>query len=128
MSVDPSLKLKNALVRHRNVLTRAERIQILKDEERWTEELSVLGLPKVAHRKSTAGKKAKAEAAEAVVGAPGAAAETAAAPAAGAKAAPGGAKGAPAAGAKGAPAGGAKAAPSGAKGAAGGAKGSAKSS
>jgi small basic protein (TIGR04137 family) len=70
MSVDRSLKLKDALVRHRNVLTRAERIQILKDEERWTEEQSVLGLPKVAHRKSTAGKKSKAEGTE---GAPGAA-------------------------------------------------------
>ncbi len=37
MSIDPSLKLKNALVRHRNVLTRAERIDVLKDEERWSE-------------------------------------------------------------------------------------------
>ncbi len=121
MSIDPSLKLKNALVRHRNVLSRAERVQILKDEERWTEEQSVLGLPKVAHRKSTAGKKAKAEAAEAAAGAPAAAGETPAAPAAGAK-------GAPAGGAKAAPAGGAKAAPAGGKGAAGGAKGSAKPS
>ena len=91
MSVDRSLKLKDALVRHRNVLTRAERIDVLKDEERWNEGDTVLGLPKVAHRKSAAGKKAKAEAAaEAVPGAagaaaPGAAAEAAAAPAAGAK-------------------------------------------
>ncbi len=83
MSVDRSLKLKGALVRHRNVLTRAERVQILKDEERWTEEQSVLGLPKVAHRKSAAGKKSKAEAAEGAAAAPGAAAEApAAAPAA----------------------------------------------
>ncbi len=79
MSIDRSLKLKDALVRHRNVLTRAERIEILKDEERWTEEQPVLGLPKVAHRKSAAGKKAKGEEAE---GAPGAAAPAAAAPAA----------------------------------------------
>jgi small basic protein (TIGR04137 family) len=79
MSIDRSLKLKNALVRHRNVLTRAERIQVLKDEERWTEDQSVLGLPKVAHRKSTAGKKVKAEAAEgAAPGAPGAPAAAAA--------------------------------------------------
>ncbi len=82
MSIDRSLKLKNALVRHRNVLTRAERIQVLQDEERWTEDQSVLGLPKVAHRKSTAGKKAKAEAAEgAAPGAPGAPAAAGAAPA-----------------------------------------------
>jgi small basic protein (TIGR04137 family) len=96
MSVDRSLKLKDALVRHRNVLTRAERIDILKDEERWNDGDAVTGLPKVAHRKSAAGKKDKAEAAEATGAAgaavPGAAAETPAAPAAGAKAPPGGAK------------------------------------
>lgn len=57
MSVDRSLKIKGALTRHRNVLTRAERIQQLKDEERWSEGNSVLGLPKVAHRKTHAGKK-----------------------------------------------------------------------
>ena len=59
MSIDPSLKVRNALARHRNVLTRAERIEALKDEERWNEGDSLLGLPKVAHRKSAAGKKAK---------------------------------------------------------------------
>ena len=58
MSLDPSLKIKGALSRHRNVLTRAERIEVLKDEQRWTEEDSVLGLPKVAHRKSHSGRKA----------------------------------------------------------------------
>lgn len=60
MSVDRSLKVRNALVRHRNVLTRAERVQVLIEEERWAEGDAVLGLPKVAHRKSGAGKKAKA--------------------------------------------------------------------
>lgn len=90
MSIDPSLKLKNALVRHRNVLTRAERIDVLKDEERWSEGDSVLGLPKVAHRKSVAGKKSKEEAAVAGAVAPGAAA--APAPAAAAAPAKGGAK------------------------------------
>jgi len=87
MSIDPSLKLKNALVRHRNVLTRDERINVLKDEERWNEGDPVMGLPKVGHRKSTAGKKAKAE--EAAEGAAPGAAPAAAAPAAPAK---GGAK------------------------------------
>ena len=57
MSIDPSLKIKGALSRHRNVLTRAERIEQLKEEERWSEEDSLLGLPKVAHRKSHAGRK-----------------------------------------------------------------------
>ncbi len=63
MSVDHSLKIKGALKRHRNVLTRAERIGQLKDEERWAEGQSVFGLPKIAHRKSHAGKKVKEEAA-----------------------------------------------------------------
>lgn len=59
MSIDRSLKIKGALARHRNVLTRAERVGKLKDEERWQEEDSVFGLPKVAHRKSHAGGKVK---------------------------------------------------------------------
>jgi small basic protein (TIGR04137 family) len=96
MSVDPSLKLKNSLVRHRNVLTRSERVTTLQDEERWNEGDSVLGLPKVSHRKSVAGKKAKEEKA-AETAAAGAA--PAAAPAAEAKAAEPAAK-APKAGGK----------------------------
>lgn len=59
MSIDRSLKVKGALSRHRNVLSRAERIAQLKDEERWAEGDSVFALPKVAHRKSHAGKKIK---------------------------------------------------------------------
>ncbi len=61
MSIDRSLKIKGALTRHRNVLTRAERVEKLKEEERWTEEDSLLGLPKVAHRKSHAGRKEEKE-------------------------------------------------------------------
>ncbi|HOT71985.1 MAG TPA: small basic protein [Anaerohalosphaeraceae bacterium] len=57
MSIDRSLKLKDSLKRHRNVLSRGERIEILKKEERW-EEGKVMGLPKVVHRKSSVGKKA----------------------------------------------------------------------
>jgi small basic protein (TIGR04137 family) len=95
MSVDHSLKIKGALKRHRNVLTRAERIGQLKDEERWDEGQSVFGLPKIAHRKSHAGKKVKEEAApvEGAVAVEGEApAEAAAAtPAAGAKPAAAGA-------------------------------------
>lgn len=51
MSVDRSLKVKGALKRHRNVLSREERIKVLKSEERWQEGEKVTGLPKVAHRK-----------------------------------------------------------------------------
>jgi small basic protein (TIGR04137 family) len=116
MSLDRSLKGANALVRHRNVLTRAERLDKLKEEEKWNESKSVFGLPKVAHRKQELVKGgAKEEAAEGAV--PGAApAAAGAAPAAagakGAAPAAGAVKGAaPAAGAKGAaPAAGAKAA------------------
>jgi small basic protein (TIGR04137 family) len=65
MSIDRSLKLKDVLSRHRNVLSRAERIEKLQEEERWQEGEAVTGLPKVAHRKGTSGKKAaKAEKAE----------------------------------------------------------------
>jgi len=97
MSIDRSLRLKDALVRHRNVLTRAERIERLKDEERWEEGGPVFGLPKVVHRKSHAGKKAeKKEAAVgaegAAIGTEGAAAPAGAAPAAGKTAAPGAAR------------------------------------
>jgi len=59
MSVDRSLRIRGALTRHRNVLSRAERIDVLKEEERWSEGDPVLGLPKVAHRKSQAGRKGK---------------------------------------------------------------------
>ena len=59
MSIDRSLKISGALKRHRNILSRAERIEHLKEEERWVEGDSLLGLPKVAHRKSHAGRKEK---------------------------------------------------------------------
>ncbi len=91
MSIDHSLKIKGALSRHRNVLSRAERVGQLKDEERWSEGQSVFGLPKIAHRKSHAGKKAKEEAAVegAVAGlTPEAQAQTGAMPAAPAASAP----------------------------------------
>ena len=61
MSIDRSLKVKGALSRHRNVLSRAERIEKLQEEERWSEGDPLTGLPKVSHRKSHAGKKTKDE-------------------------------------------------------------------
>ncbi len=59
MSLDKSLKSKGALERHRNVLTRAERIEHLKETGRWTDESRPIGLVKVAHRKLSVGKKEK---------------------------------------------------------------------
>ena len=104
MSLDRSLKSASSLVRHRNVLTRAERLDKLKEEEKWNEDKSVFGLPKVAHRKAAVIKVAKEEAG--VEGAaPVAGAPAPAAPAAGAKGA------APAKGAAAAPAAKAGAAP-----------------
>jgi small basic protein (TIGR04137 family) len=63
MSLDPSLKSKNALVRHRNVLSRAERIAKLEGDGKWSPEDGVFSLPKIAHRKTTVGGKTKRAAA-----------------------------------------------------------------
>jgi small basic protein (TIGR04137 family) len=99
MSLDPSLKSASSLVRHRNVLTRGERLEKLADLGKWNDEKSPLGLVKVGNRKQVMAGKEKTDATAttpAVAGAPaaGAAGAKGAAPAAGAKAA------APAAGAK----------------------------
>lgn len=64
MSLHRSLKTQSgALSQHRNVLTRAERITKLAEEERFDgDEESPLGLIKVASRKVSTGKKKKAAA------------------------------------------------------------------
>jgi small basic protein (TIGR04137 family) len=99
MSMDRSLKSASALVRHRNVLTRAERMARLQDEEKWAAGRSIFGLPKVANRKMEVSKVVKEETAEGATAVAGATA----APTAGAKGGAPAAKGAaPAAGAKGA--------------------------
>lgn len=59
MSMDKSLKSKNMLVRHRNVLTRAERVQYLMETDVWTDDSSPFGMPKIVHRKAAVGKKDK---------------------------------------------------------------------
>ena len=66
MSLDRSLRTQSSLTRHRNVLTRAERVLKLMEQDRWDPSRGALALPKVAHRKAKAGKKkAKAGAAAA---------------------------------------------------------------
>lgn len=66
MSIHKSLKLKNALIRPRSVLTRWERIEKLRAQERWSEGDPVTGLPKVRTkfkvRSRKAIKRAEAEA------------------------------------------------------------------
>jgi small basic protein (TIGR04137 family) len=64
MTIDRTLRRKNRLVRARNVLTRAERIDKLKADERWDEGRSPLGLPKVRVVKASLGKKKKKKAKE----------------------------------------------------------------
>ena len=68
MTLDRTLKQHGGLARARSVLTRAERIAQLTDEEKFDPETdSPLGLPKVRVKISRAGKKAK-KADEAVEG------------------------------------------------------------
>lgn len=56
MSIDRSLRIHSSLARHRNVLSRSERVEMLLKRD-WDEANGALGLPKVAHRKAKAGKK-----------------------------------------------------------------------
>jgi small basic protein (TIGR04137 family) len=94
MTIDPSLRVRAGSIQNRNVLTRAERLQKLKEAERWNEGQPVFGLPKVRVIKMTLKKKKKAKTEEgAEAGAEGATpAAAAATPAAGAKPAAGGKK------------------------------------
>lgn len=83
MSIDKSLRKRGALVRARNVLKRDERIEKLKELERWTEEHGPFNLPKTRVARVVAKKSAPKKAEEAADGktaaAPGAAAPAAAA-------------------------------------------------
>ena len=74
MSVHKSLRTGGSLTKHRNVLTRIERIKILEEAGGWREgQNSVLGLRKVKSIKPAAKKKAaKKDAAEGSVAAPAA--------------------------------------------------------
>ncbi len=59
MTIDKSLKVQRGLITNRSVLTRAERLAILTETERWKEGDPVLGLPKVRVRKLELKKKKK---------------------------------------------------------------------
>jgi len=61
MTIDKSLKSRKGIVRARNVLTRAEQITKLQDMDKWTEETSPFGLPKVRVYKVVVRKKKKKE-------------------------------------------------------------------
>lgn len=68
MSIDKSLRRKNSLERARSVLTRAERIQKLKEQEKWVDGRSPFGLPKVRVVRLVVKKSKKEKAAEAAGG------------------------------------------------------------
>lgn len=86
MSQHPSLRISDKDKKQRSVLKRHERIKQLKEKEKWDEEDSVFGLPKVKVTRFKI-KKEKAAAAEGAEGTESAAPATgAAASAAGAKA------------------------------------------
>ena len=61
MSIHRSLAGDSALVRHRNVLTRGERLAKLEEDGRWKEGEGILGLPKVRNLKIVIKKKKKAK-------------------------------------------------------------------
>ena len=77
MSQHPSLRISDKDKKQRSVLKRHERIKTLKEKEKWEDEDSVYGLPKV---KVTRFKIKKEKAAAAAEGAEGAAAAPGAAP------------------------------------------------
>ncbi len=55
MSLDKSLKKSSSMARARNVLTRAERLAVLQEDERWTPEKGVFNLPKTKFRRLAPG-------------------------------------------------------------------------
>jgi small basic protein (TIGR04137 family) len=60
MSIDSSLKVPSGLAQHRNVLTRAERVQALAVRNQFDKTSdSPLALPKVENKKVVTGKKKK---------------------------------------------------------------------
>ena len=87
MTIDKSLRVKRGASRNRSVLTRVERIQRLREADKWSDEKSPLGLPKVRVRKMTIKKKKKKKEDEEGAAAEGGAAAPAAAGAAAAPAA-----------------------------------------
>jgi small basic protein (TIGR04137 family) len=79
MSLHSSLRVASAGKRHRSVLKRFERVDILKRGNKWKEDDSVFGLPKVKSLKIKKVKKEKAveKPAPGTAAAPGAPAQAA---------------------------------------------------
>jgi small basic protein (TIGR04137 family) len=64
VSIDKSLKRRSRLARVRSVLTRAERIDQMKANEKWVEGTSPFGIPKTRVIRLVLGKKKKKKAAD----------------------------------------------------------------
>lgn len=87
MSIHSSLRSSAKGKKHRSVLKRYERLKVLKDKSLWSEDNSVLGLPKVKMQRVKVKKEkaASGETAPAGAAAPAAPAPAKAAPAPSAK-------------------------------------------
>lgn len=59
MTIDKSLKVKSGSAKMRNVLSRAERLSKLQEMDRWGEDSTILGMPKVRVVKISLKKKKK---------------------------------------------------------------------
>lgn len=64
MTIDKSLKVRAGMIANRNVLTRAEKLAKLQEQDRWKEGDGVLGLPKVRVEKISLKKKKKTKKAD----------------------------------------------------------------
>ena len=64
MTMDSSLRVKAGAIRSRNVLTRAERVARLKELDKFNEEDSIVGMPKVRVQKVSLKKKKKVKKAD----------------------------------------------------------------
>ena len=64
MTLDRSLKVRAGAIKTRNVLTRAERIAQLQQRDKFNEEDSILGMPKVRVVKVSLKKKKKVKKAD----------------------------------------------------------------
>lgn len=55
MSIDKSLKKSSSMGRVRNVLSRAERMAVLQEDDKWTAAVGVYNLPKTKFRRLAPG-------------------------------------------------------------------------
>ena len=66
MTMDRSLKVQAGAIKSRNVLTRAERVERMKELDKFNEESSIIGMPKTRVLKVSLKKKKKVKKADEV--------------------------------------------------------------